>query len=436
MSQRNESDPTPSPEVALSSSTPSPQEAFVHGQLINLVRTGQAVTRPALEQETGIGRKVVAQRVQQAIDVGLLEDGDLAPSAGGRPSRLLRFRAEAGHVFAGMVGATEMTAAVATLDGTLVDSLHEDWDAAGRPEETLRVLDDLFVRLARRTRTEAWAFGIGVAGPVDFSTGRLVDPPIMPGWDRYSVRSWLRERYDAPVWVDNDVNLMALGEWHRGTPQDSRDLLYIHVDEGIGAGLVSRGSVFRGDTGAAGDIGHIPVTDDPDAVCRCGQTGCLEAVTGGWGLVRQLTARAAESPLLAERLARRGHLTAEDIGMAARAGDPVCLELVLQGTRLVGTTVASLVNFVNPGTVVVGGGAVRIGDPIITTFEETVRARTTKLARQRLVIRSASLDFHEGVTGAAILAIEQLFGPTSVGLWIEDGSPIGHAAPLHRAAAM
>ena len=225
----------------MSSTTPSPQEAFIHGQLINLVRTGRAVTRPGLEQETGIGRKVVTQRVQQAIDVGLLEDGDLAPSAGGRPSRLLRFRSEAGHVYAGMIGATEMTAAVATLDGTLIASLHEDWNAADRPEETLELLDGLFVRLARKTRTEPWAFGIGVAGPVDFATGRLVDPPIMPGWDGWSVRAWLRDRYDAPVWVDNDVNLMALGEWHKGTPQDGRDLLYVFVDEGVGAGLVSQG---------------------------------------------------------------------------------------------------------------------------------------------------------------------------------------------------
>src|SRR4051794_23243638 len=136
MSQRNESDSTPSWEVAVSSSTPSPQEAFVHGQLINLVRTGKAVTRPALEQETGIGRKVVTQRVQQAIDVGLLEDGDLAPSAGGRPSRLLRFRSEAGHVYAGMIGATAMTAALAPPDGAPIAPLHEGWGGAGPPGET------------------------------------------------------------------------------------------------------------------------------------------------------------------------------------------------------------------------------------------------------------------------------------------------------------
>jgi predicted NBD/HSP70 family sugar kinase len=416
--------------------TASPQDAFVHGQLINLVRTGRAVTRPALEQETGLGRKLVAQRVQQAIDVGLLEDGDLAPSGGGRPSRLLRFRAEAGHVYAGLIGATEMTAAVATLDGTLIASLHEDWDAADRPDETLEVLDGLFTKLARKTRTEPWAFGIGVAGPVDFSTGRLVDPPIMPGWDGYSIRSWLRERYDAPVWVDNDVNLMALGEWHKGTPHDGRDLLYIFVDEGVGAGLVSRGSVFRGDTGAAGDIGHLQVTDDPTVLCRCGQTGCLEAVTGGWGLVRRLTERAGESPQLAARLAERGYLTAEDVGMAARAGDPLASAEVERGNRLVGVTAANLVNFVNPGTVVLGGGALRVGESVFRSFEETLLGRTSKLAAQRLRVRPASLEFREGVTGAAILAIEHLFGPASVGLWIENGSPLGHAAPLQRTAAV
>ena len=140
----------------------------------------------------------MTQRVQQAIDVGLLEDGDLAPSAGGRPSRLLRFVRKRSHVYAGMIGATEMTAAVATLDGTLIASLHEDWNAADRPEETLELLDGLFVRLARKTRTEPWAFGIGVAGPVDFATGRLVDPPIMPGWDGWSVRSWLRDATTRP----------------------------------------------------------------------------------------------------------------------------------------------------------------------------------------------------------------------------------------------
>jgi predicted NBD/HSP70 family sugar kinase len=394
------------------------------------------MTRPLLAQETGLGRKVVAQRVQQAIDAGLLEDGDLAPSGGGRPSRRLRFRVDAGHVFAGLVNATEMTAAVAALDGTILASQHQEWDAAEGPDATLEALDGFFIRLARKTRTEPWAFGIGVGGPVDFSTGRLVAPPIMPGWHGYSVRSWVRERYDAPAWVDNDVNLMALGEWNKGEPNDGRDLLYVYLDQGIGAGLVSRGQVFRGDTGAAGDIGHVQVTQDPGVACRCGRSGCLEAAAGGWGLIRELTARASESPFLAARLAEQGALIARDIGQAAMADDPVATEAVLGAARLVGLSTASLVNFANPGTVVLGGGAIRVGNSVFRMFEETIRARTSELAGHRLRIRPASLDFQEGVIGAAILAIEHLFAPAAIGLWIENGTPLGHAAPLQRAAAV
>ncbi|MCW2818454.1 MAG: Transcriptional regulator/sugar kinase, partial [Marmoricola sp.] len=295
----------------------SPQDAFIYGRLIDLVRTGRAVTRPALERETGLGRKVIAQRVQQAVDVGLLEDGVLAPSAGGRPSRTLRLRHDAGHVFSAVVGASELSVAVADLGGAVVDYAHADWDSGDRPEATMEKLDELFVRLARRTRREPWAFGIGVAGPVDFASGALVTPPIMPGWDGFNVRAWMRERYDAPVWVDNDVNLMALGEWHQGQPQDARDLLYVLVDTGIGAGLISGGNLIRGQHGAAGDIGHVTAVEDPAATCRCGRTGCLEAVAGGWGLVRRLTREADRSPALAAALSRHGRLTPQDVGQAA-----------------------------------------------------------------------------------------------------------------------
>ncbi|WP_036554991.1 ROK family protein [Nocardioides insulae] len=416
------------------SSAPSPQDAFIYGRLINLVRTGQAVTRPELERETGLGRKVIAQRVRQAMEVGLLENGEMAPSQGGRPSRTLTLRNEAGHAYSAVIGATEMSAAVTTLDGTLVDFAHQDWESADRADETLERLDAMFSRLAQRTRTRPWAFGIGVAGPVDFSAGALVAPPIMPGWNGFNVRSWFRERYDAPVWVDNDVNVMALGEWHRGTPSDGRDLLYILVDLGIGAGLVSGGSVFRGHHGAAGDIGHIQVTDDPAVLCRCGRTGCLEAVSGGWGLVQRLLPEASASPALSAVLKQGRSLTPQDVGLAAAAGDPLASSAVEESLDAVARTVATLVSFANPGTVVLGGGALRIGPEIVDRFARTLVERTSDLAGSDLVVRSASLDFREGVIGAALLAIEQLFNPAAVGLWIEEGTPVGRAAMLHRAA--
>ncbi|GAA2870335.1 ROK family protein [Paenarthrobacter ilicis] len=414
---------------------PSPQDAFIYARLVNLVRTGEALTRPALEQATGLGRKLVAQRVQQAMAVGLLEDGDFAPSGGGRAPRQLRFKADAGHVYAGLMGAGEIRAAVSDLDGAPVAAMHRDWDISEGPEATMDQLQDMFQRLAKRTKTQPWSIGVGVPGPVNFGTGQLVAPPIMPGWDGFSVRSWLRERYDAPVWVDNDVNLMALGEWHRGHPSDRRDLLYVKVGTGIGSGLVSGGSVYRGDTGAAGDIGHVKVSDDPGLNCRCGETGCLEAVTGGWGLVQQLTPVASSSPYLSSRLAERGKLTPEDIGIAASRGDSLASRAVVDGARTVGATVSSLVNFINPGVVVVGGGMLRSGEQAFEALAETVMRRSTKLATEKLTLRTASLDFQEGVVGASLMAVEQLFAQSALGLWIEQGSPLGQAANLHRLAA-
>ncbi|GAA0321428.1 ROK family protein [Kineococcus aurantiacus] len=416
---------------------PDPDAATLAG-VVDLVRAGRATTRPALVDASRLSRKVVTQRVEQAIGLGLLEHGELAPSSGGRPSRTLRFRAGSGHVYAALIGAAEITAAVLDLGGTLVGTAHEDWPVAEGPEPTLQRVHDLFTTLARRTGvTVPWGIGVGVPGPVEYATGRLVAPPIMPGWNGFSVRSWLRDHYDAPVWVDNDVNLMALGEWTRATPHDGRDMLFVKVGSGIGAGLVVRGRVLRGDRGAAGEIGHVHVSDDPRLSCRCGRTGCLEAIAGGWALERDATerARAGDSPALAAALQRRGHLTSQDVGRAALAGDPVAAGLIDASARAVAEVTAHLVNFSNPGTLVLGGGVLRTGTRFLDVMADTVRQRCTDLAVRDLVIRAASLDHLEGVVGAGLLAAENLLNPVALGHWVEDGQPLGHAATLQRLSA-
>jgi predicted NBD/HSP70 family sugar kinase len=283
---------------------------------------------------------------------------------------------------------------------------------------------------------QVWAIALGLPGPVDAATGRVVAPPIMPGWDGFDVRAWFQPRWDVPVWVDNEVNLMALGEWERGVPQERRDLLYVKVATGIGSGLVTGGLLHRGDTGAAGDIGHVRVTDDPAAVCRCGKTGCLEAVASGWALVRTLTerARAGESPVLAARLADRGRLVAEDIGAATAAGDEVALSSVTEAARVTGTAIAGVVNFANPGTLVLGGGVLRTGRLFFDEFRRAVLAGAIELAARNLTIRTASLHPDEGAVGGAVLAARNLFAPQALQIWLANGTPVGSAQRLQGAA--
>ena len=184
-----------------------------------------------------------------------------------------------------------------------------------------------------------WGIGIGVPGPVEFATGRPISPPIMPGWDGYPIRERFADRYGAPVWVDNDVNVLALGEWRSGVAAGHDNVVVVKIGTGIGAGIISDGRLHRGAQGSAGDVGHIQVVDDPAVVCRCGNIGCLEALAGGAAL-----GRAAARPPRATGGARgcgppstsAGRVTAEDVARAASFGDPVAVALLQDAGRRVG----------------------------------------------------------------------------------------------------
>jgi predicted NBD/HSP70 family sugar kinase len=419
--------------------SPSARDILVLAQIVDLVRAGTATTRPELEAITGLGRTVVNDRVREGVELGVLAEVEAAPSGQrrGRPSRSIRFRTEAGVILAASLGEVSLHAAVTDLDGRDLAREFRSIDVTDGPEKVLAAVSASFRRLLKKLAGPApvWAIGIGVPSPTDYGTGRVVTPRTIPGWAGFDVRSWMAARYDAPVWVDNEVNLRALGEWQRGEPQERRDLLYVKVATGIGSGLVTDGRLHRGDSGAAGDIGHVRVTDDPAALCRCGKTGCLEALASGWSLVRTLTerAQAGDVPFLADRLAAQGSLTAEDIGQATASGDEIVRSAVTTAARVTGTAIAGVVNFANPGTLVLGGGVLRAG-LFFEEFRRAVLDAGIELATQNLTIRPASLDDTEGTTGAALLAAENLLRPAALRIWLGDGSPIASAAELQAAA--
>jgi predicted NBD/HSP70 family sugar kinase len=418
---------------------PSARDVLVLAQIVDLVRGGSATSRPELEAMTGLGRAVVNERVREGLELGVLAEVEPVPTGDrrGRPSRAVRFRSEAGVILAACFGEVSLHAAVTDLDGTPLAREFRPIDVMDGPERVLATVDELFGRLLGAVHGGAgWGIGIGVPGPVDYPAGRVAAPPIIPGWAGFDVRSWFAGRYGVPVWVDNEVNLMALGEWERGTPQERRDLLFVKVGTGIGSGLVTGGRLHRGDSGAAGDIGHIPVTDDPSARCRCGKTGCLEAVASGWAMVRSLSEHASSgrSPLLAERLAQRGRITGEDIGAATAAGDDVVREAVARAARVTGRAIAGVVNFANPGVLVLGGGVLRSGALFADVFRRAVLDETIELAASNLHIRTASLGFAEGTTGAALLVAHNLLRPEALRLWLADGTPVGAAHALQEAA--
>jgi len=398
-------------------------------RVLKLIRSGEANSRPELGRKSGLGRSVITQRVAELIDSGLVSDDRLGPSVGGRAPRAVRFRADAGLLLVAELGATSTSVGLADLGGQMLRHYEEPSDIADGPAVILGRIEELFDELVAslpQGRSAVWGVGVGVPGPVEFATGRPVSPPIMPGWDGYDIRSRLAARYGAPVWVDNDVNLMALGELRSGLGRGERDLIYVKVGTGIGAGLISGGLLHRGAQGCAGDIGHVAV--DRQVVCRCGNTGCLEAAAGGAALARDAAAAAESggSPYLRELAGDGRGLTARDVSDGAEHGDAACHALLSQAGTLIGQTVAHLVNFFNPSLIVIGGGVADSGDLFLAAIRQTVYHRSLPLATRDLRITRSPLSNFAGLSGAASLVVDELFEPDRVARWIANRTTHGH----------
>jgi glucokinase-like ROK family protein len=407
---------------------PEALDAFV--TVLDEIRLGRSGSRPELVIRTGLGRAIVAQRVGELIERGLVVDAQFRPSTGGRPPRQLAFRADAGHLLVADLGATSIDVAVTTLDGRILAYHEEPALIEAGPDRCLDRVEELFASLLETTRHipgRLWGVGIAVPGPVEFQTGRPISPPIMPGWDGYPIRERFATRYRAPVWVDNDVNVLALGEWRAGVAAGHDDVVVVKIGTGIGAGIISDGRLHRGAQGSAGDVGHIQIVDDPSVICRCGNIGCLEAVAGGAALARagEAAAREGRSALLATALEQRGVVTAEDVARAASYGDPVAVALIQAAGRLTGSMLAGIVNFFNPSLIVIAGGVAKSPDQFLAAIREAVYRRSLPLATRELAIRRSSLGGRAGVIGASAMVVDQLFSRASIASWIAAGEPHG-----------
>jgi glucokinase-like ROK family protein len=408
---------------------PLPDEALDALVLVlDEIRLGRSRSRSELVERTGLGRAIVAQRVGEPIDRGLVIEGDPGPSTGGRPARQLSFQAGAGHVLVADLGATSIDVAITSLDGRILAHHDEPARIEDGPDACLDRVDELFESLIRTTKSipgRLWGVGIGVPGPVEFETGRPISPPIMPGWDGYPIRERFAARHRAPVWIDNDVNVLALGEWRSGVAAGHTNVVVVKVGTGIGAGIIGDGRIHRGAQGSAGDVGHIQVLDDPAVVCRCGNIGCLEAVAGGAAIGRQgmLAAETGRSGRLLAALDQHGAVTAEDVARAASFGDPVAIDLLQVAGRRIGSMLASVVNFFNPSLIVVGGGVAGSPEAFLAAIRDTVHGRSLPLATRELLIQRSSLGGLAGVIGASSMVVDQVFARDQLARWIESGAP-------------
>ena len=379
-------------------------------QLLETAFWSSGGSRHGFADQLGFSKSKANALIANLIEQGLLAESGLQASSGGRRAENLQLNGALGVVVGIDIGATSLDVAVLRPDLSVLEQHGEPADVRQGPgvvlARVLVVMRELLARCQLGAK-DVLGIGIGVPGPVNFAAGQLVNPPLMPAWDSFSIRDFLREEYAAPVFVDNDVNLMALGELWR-LQRSLTNFLVIKVGTGIGCGIVCHGEVYRGAAGSAGDVGHICVDQDGPR-CHCGNVGCVEAMAAGPAITRMATEAAdkGESEALANALRLHGHLEAVDVGEASRAGDAAANAIVQHAGKLIGQMLASVVNFFNPSHIFIGGGITRIGPLFLAAVRQSVYQRSLALSTRHLEIQYTPLGAQGGVIGAGVLAMQE-----------------------------
>ncbi|MBD0737273.1 MULTISPECIES: ROK family protein [unclassified Streptomyces] len=379
--------------------TPGSQSSLHRANLervVRAVRLAGSLTQAEIARSTGLSAATVSNIVRELRDNGTVQV--TSTSSGGRRARSVALSGDAGIVVGVDFGHSHLRVAVGNLAHQVLAEQSEPIDVDASASQGFDRAEQLVARLVESTGInpdKVLGVGLGVPGPIDVESGTLGSTAILPGWSGINPRQELTDRLGVPVQVDNDANLGALGELVWGGGRGVKDLAYIKVASGVGAGLVIDGRIYRGPGGTAGEIGHITL-DESGPVCRCGNRGCLETFT------------AARYVLELLRGSHGDGLTVPKMVQLAREGDPGCRRVIGDVGRHIGMGVASLCNLLNPSRVVLGGDLAEAGELVLGPIRESVSRYAIPSAAQRLSVVPGSLGARAEVLGALALVLSEM----------------------------
>jgi predicted NBD/HSP70 family sugar kinase len=359
------------------------------------LRGAGTASRSELARLTGLSRTTVAKVIDDLQAKGLVfADFGGSPNGRGRPALKLGLDASAGIAVGIDFGHDYLRAGVADLASTLLAERDLELDVDAEPTAAL----DAAARLTEETlddagvdRANVIGVGTGIPAPLNTQTGTIGSTVILPRWRELDLAVELGRRLALDVVIENDANLGALGEAAHGAARGLSNFAYVQVSAGIGAGLVLGGRLYRGHTGAAGELGHIQVVTD-GAVCRCGKRGCLETVATTDALIALL--RPTHGP----------HLGLHELLELISSGDPAASHLVSDAGRAVGRVVADLSSNLDLEAIIVGGHLSRSGDRLLDEIRASIDRYSMPGVGKAVVIAS-ELGERAEMLGALALVI-------------------------------
>ena len=325
---------------------------------VDLIRFSTAgISRTDLAEEMGLTRAAVTLIVNDLIENGVILEAESRAIPNGRQPIVLEINPRRGLVAAVDMGVTHINVALADFSAKIMEEISLPFDIKEGPQKCLsevrRILQDLLDRYGVDI-SQIMAVGVGVPGPVIKDEGMVISPPIMPGWDKFPIRKTLEKEWGCPVSLNNDAELGALGEWAYGAGRGEKNLAFIKVGSGIGAGLIINQQIYAGTTGSAGEIGHITI-DENGPLCTCGNHGCMEAFAGGNAIANQARQLVASGKRTLLSNIPSENITAQVVADSARRGDLPSQEIIMRAGTFIGIAIAGLVNLFNPSAVIIGG---------------------------------------------------------------------------------
>lgn len=381
---------------------PSARRQRSRQQLLDvLTNHPEGVARGYLSSSTGLSRSAVAEGVQDLLAAGRVVEqrGDVRSPRGprGRPSTLLVPATPPGVVVGVDIGHTHIAVAVAQTDGQVLAEQREALDVDDRSGAALDAAAQLVHSLVTdhdMLMTDVLGIAAGIPCPLDLTTGRTCPLGDHPTWAGLDAGEELARRIGRPVHVNNDAEMGAHGERRFGAARGCRDFIYVKASHGIGAALVLNGEVYRGATGAAGEIGHVQLAG-ARGLCRCGNLGCLETVVSITEVHREFDE--LRLPGLAHRAGG---------SLAAISVTPVAARILTENGRVLGRVLADLCTFLNPAAIILGGELATSGQPLLSGVQESVHRYALAPAAQAVDIRIAQLGLRSELMGAVAQAIQ------------------------------
>jgi len=344
--------------------------AINRSHILNVIKTHGPIGRADIARRTGLSPATVTSISARLISQDLVLEKSAGDSSGGRPPILLVINPRGGYVVGIKLTETHVICALTDLEASVIAKS----SAALSGRDPNQVVDDLaqlvllFIREQKITKKQLLGVGVGLAGIVDAENGILRQSPIY-GWDNVPLRNMLQSKLHIPVYIENDVNTLTLTEKWFGHGQGIDNFLIVTVGRGVGLGIVANGQFYRGQTGGAGEFGHMTIHAD-GPLCACGKRGCLEAYVGDPGLLRA-----------AQEAAARGEISApvqslDELLSLARSGEAAALQIFDQAGRLLGLAIANLINLFDPKKIIISGEGTREGKFLFEPMRESIRQNT------------------------------------------------------------